>query len=556
MKRWILAILTFFVLAGLIGWRLSQKRAAAAAEEQRAAARKNAPAVVDTVPITRRDIVLTFDAPGSVEAPLTVDITPRITGRITQLAVREGSRVSAGQIVARLDPSEIEAEVRNREAALAQARARYAEAEIAQNPNSVSLTAEVRRQEAALASARAQTERAQADYEAQIATAEAQVTDAVGRIQAAEANITAADASIASAQANLANARLVRERQEALFKEGAIAQQLVDNARTVESVQEAALNEARESRRAAVAARDSAVAQKQAAERQVTLARNLARANVAASNATVKQTQATLEAARANTARDPAYRKNLDALAAAVRAAEAELRASRARLADTVLRAPLSGVVTQRYLDQGALASPQQAVVAVQAIREVWVSVAVPEEVSRRLYTGQSARVTLDAQGNATRTGKIAQVLPAADPQSRQFTVRVRLDNADNRLRPGMSGRVTFETQRANGVLVVPQEAVNPAGEGAATVTVVSADNKASIRTVRTGLSDGRVVAIEGEVAEGDPVVVITGRPLKDGQAVKMAGGSSGGEGGEKAASPAPQGAGAAGAAATAGGNR
>ncbi|HVK04958.1 MAG TPA: efflux RND transporter periplasmic adaptor subunit [Armatimonadaceae bacterium] len=550
MKRWLFVLLSVVVLGSLIAWRLSQKRAEAAAEEKRTAARRSAPLIVETAPVQRRDVVLSFQAPGSVEAPLAVDVTPRVTGRITALTVREGDRVAAGQVLARLDPAEIEAEVRNREAALAQARARLAEAELAQNPNSVALSAEVRRQRAALGTARAQEARAKADFEAAVAAAEAQVTDAEGRIAAAEANITGADAAIASARANLANARLARERQETLFKEGAVAQQLVDNARTVENVQQEAVNQAQETRRAAVAARESALAQKQAAEKQAVVARNLARSNILASGSAVTQAQATLDAARANTGRDPAYAKNLDALRAVVRAAEAEVRASKTRLADTVLRAPIAGVVTQRFLDPGGLASPQQAVAAVQAIEDVWVTVGVPEEVSRRLYTGQAARVTVDGlPPGETLSGKVAQVLPAADPQSRQFTVRVRLANPKRRLRPGMSGTVAFETQRADDVLVVPKEALKraPGGEAAqATVTVVGADGKASVRPVTTGLSDAKVVAIEGELAPGDQVVVVTGRDVKDGQTVQRGGQQQRGGAKPAAAAAAADGKGAA----------
>jgi multidrug resistance efflux pump len=319
MKRWIYVVVPALILAGLIGWRLSQKRAEAAKEQAAGQRMRSAPALVETATVKRGNVVKTFEAVGSVEAPLAVDVSPKVIGRIRYLGVREGDRVRAKQVLVRLDPSELQAEVRQRQAALAQARSRLAEAAFTQSAQGVGVASAVRQQQAALRTAQAQERQARADYEAQIAAAEALVADVQGRIAAAEAGIGAADAAIVSAEANVANARTEVERQETLVREGAGAQQVLDNARTLLQVQEAVLGRARQERRAAVAARASAQAQRRAAERQVQIARNKARADVAASAASVVQARATLESARANTAQTPAYAQNLLALRAASR---------------------------------------------------------------------------------------------------------------------------------------------------------------------------------------------------------------------------------------------
>jgi HlyD family secretion protein len=541
MRRWLLVLVPAVILFALIGWRLSQKKAAAAADEQQRIARQKAPVVVQTANVARRDIIKTFEAVGSVESPMAVELRPKITGRITYLAVREGAQVQAGQVLARLDPTEVQAEVRLKEATVAQARARLLEAELGQGPNDVALSSEVSRQQAAVTSAQATSQQAQADYGAQIASAQATITDAQGRITAAEANIASADAAINAAEANLANARTQQARQEALFKEGATAKELLDNARTAVKVQEGALGQAKEQRSAAVAARDSAIAQRKSAEKQAEVVTNKAKADRAAAQATVKQAQATLKAAQANTQRNPAYRKNLEALRAVVLSGEADLNASRSRLNDTTLLSPITGVVTQRDLDNGALATPTQTILTVQAVKQLWVTVAVPEEISRKIFQAQPASITFDALPGDKYTGKIVQILPAADPQSRQFTVRVRVDNAQNRIKPGMFGRVTFETDRANGALVVPLEAVqnDPEKPGTSKVTIVTPDNKAETREVQTGLADANVISVRSGLQEGEPVVLVTGRPLKDGQAVKTGGGKDkGGKGGGEGPKP------------------
>jgi HlyD family secretion protein len=454
MKRWLLAIIPLVLLGGLIFWRLSEKRAEAAREKAAGERMRSAPANVETARVSRRDIVKTFEAIGNVEAPVAVDVTPKVTGRILFLGVREGDRVQAGQVLVRVDPAEVQAEVRQKQAAVAQARSRLAEAAATANAQGVDVASTVAQRQAALQTAQAQNRQAQADFAAQIAAAEAAVTDAEARITATEADIGRSDAAIARAEASVANAQAEVARQEALVREGASAQQVLDNARTELQVQRAALGQAQQERRAAVATRASAQAQKRAAERRAQIARNKARADVAAATAGVAQARATLRSARANTAQTSAYAQNLRALEAAVAAAEADLRATEARLADTTLRAPISGVVTRRALDNGALASPGQPILSVQAVQQVWATMSIPEEVSRRIYAGQPATVSFDALPGEPFAGRVEQVLPAADPQSRQFTARVRLDNRRNRIRPGMFGRVTLVTEKATGALV------------------------------------------------------------------------------------------------------
>lgn len=537
MKRWLIIGIPLVLILGLVGWRVSQKRAEAADQNKQREARKNAPISVEVAKATRADIVKRFEAVGSLEATLSVDVTPKVAGPIKYLQLREGDRVTQGEVIARIDPREVQATVRSREATLAGARARLAEARAAQEANNTGLTSEVARQTAALATVRAQGQQALANATTQVATARAAVADIQGRVAAAEAEIRASDAAIETAQANLANARTRQARQEALYKEGATSKELLDDARTATEVAEGALKEARERRASAVSTRDTARAQLKTSAAQLREAETYVRAGGVASRANVRQAQAALEAARANTGREQAYSSNLAALSAAVTAAQAELRAAQAQLGDTTLRAPLDGLVTRRYLDPGSLASPSAPVVALASIRRLWATVPVPEEVSRRIVVGQTASVALDAFPGKNFTGRVARIEPAADPGSRQFIVRVALDNQNGRLRPGSFARVTVVTQRENNVVTLPLEAVKKDGD-TSTVTLVGPDETAQTRQVQTGLSDAKRITIEGGLQEGEAAVILSGRPLKDGQKIKVGGGERRGQG--QAAQGAP----------------
>ncbi|MBC8103663.1 MAG: efflux RND transporter periplasmic adaptor subunit [Cytophagales bacterium] len=544
MKRWIVFLVPAILLLGMIGWRISQKNAETAARKTQQAARGKAGSIVEAAVAVRRDIVETYEAVGSAEAPSTVNVTPKVAGRLQYLQVREGDSVQAGQILARIDPAEVQADVRNVEATLAEAQSRLAQAQVTEDATNVGVGAAIQTQQAALATARAVSAQASADQGAQIAAAQAAVADAEGRVEAAKAEIASSEAAIRTAQANLENAQVSLQRQQSLVKEGATARQNLDNAQTILKVQQGALDEAGQRKENALAAQNSALAQQRVAERQVQIAQNKAKSDIAAAQAGVAQARATLSSAQANTSQRSAYQKNLQALAAAVRAAEANVRAAQARLGDTVLRSPLTGVVTQRSLDPGGLATPGQTIVTVQAIRQVWLTTSVPEEVSRSVYLGQTAVVRFDALSGEAYTGRITQLNPAADLQSRQFQIRVRLDNPRGRIKPGMSGQVVLETKRARNVVTVPREAVrftetdraaDGDAAGAATVTVVTAENKAQVRNVRTGLSDDKSVAVSSGLEPGEKVVILTGREVKDGQSVRIAEAKRGKDGGASA---------------------
>src|SRR5438034_9648196 len=128
MKRWILVLVPLLLLGALIGWRLHEKTVAAAAQSQMRTARMKAAPVVAVAAAQVRDIVPTFEAVGGIEAPFNVKIACKATGRIEFLEVREGDRVTQGQVLVRIDPSEIQAQVGQQQAAVAGAESRLAQA--------------------------------------------------------------------------------------------------------------------------------------------------------------------------------------------------------------------------------------------------------------------------------------------------------------------------------------------------------------------------------------------------------------------------------------------
>ena len=497
-----------------------------------AAARKNALPNVTIVPAVMRDIVQTYEAVGTIESPFNVKLAAKITGRIDYLQAREGDAVTQGQVLARVDPSEITALVAQQQSNVAEAQQRLAQAQLTQGSTNVGVTTNIAQQQATVSSAQADYSQQRENYNAQVAAANAAVTDAQEKITNAQSAVRNGEANLRSAQANLNNAQVKLNRTLDLYKQGFIAAQDVDDARTQVEVQRGAVDVANGQLAGAQAQVGSAQAQLNSAKQQASIVATKGKADIEAARQKTLQAQAALKFAQSNRSQTPAYQANLRALQAAVTAAQANLRNTQAQLANTVLTSPMNGFVTQRLADPGTTVTAGTPILAVQSLRQVYVTTSVPEEISHNVRYGEIAPLVLDAFPNRNFVGKVTQINPAADPQSRQFTVRLTLDNPTGQVRPGMFARVTFETKRIPNAIQVPREAVKADKKsGGQIATVVGSDNIAHIRMVKMGASSGANVQILDGVKPGENLVTLSLAPVKEGQKVNAvpAGGATGG---------------------------
>jgi RND family efflux transporter MFP subunit len=529
MKRLIAILLPILVLGSLITWRVLTKRAEARGLTQQRQARANMVPQVGVVPAELRSIKSIFEATGTLESPLDVKISPKVSGRVEYVAVHEGDHVTKGQVLVRIDDSQIEADVREQQAQLAQAQFKLAQALTAEGPTNVGIKTQISQQAASVASAQAAHEQARQNLRLQVAAAQASVEDAQGKVDSTIAAIENARARVNSAQAVLSNARTKLKRVEELNKRGYVATQEVDEARTQVAVEEASVQEAEGQLRSAMAARDSAVAQKRVAEQQVEIVQAKTNADLEAAKQDTLKAKAGLDYAKSNTAQSPAYKQGIAALKAAVAAEQAALASAKARRADTILKSPTDGYVTTRYMDPGSLANAGQPVLEIQFFRQIWVSLSAPDDVSSRLSVGQEAQVTFDAFPGRVFLANIVQINPSADAQARQFVVRATLNNEQRLFRPGMFAHVKLVTADSGPVVTIPREALqeDPTGQF---VNVVDAENKVTRRVVTCGVSDAQYLAVCQGLSAGEQVVTLSSFPLKDGQTVRTGAGRGAGK--------------------------
>jgi membrane fusion protein (multidrug efflux system) len=150
-----------------------------------------------------------------------------------------------------------------------------------------------------------------------------------------------------------------------------------------------------------------------------------------------------------------------------------------------------------------------------------------------KLHLNQPADVIFDALDGKSFPGRVAQINPSADLQSRQFTVRVALNNRARRFSPGMFARVALVVDAVKGTLAVPREAVQQDRDGSRYVMAAqpAKDGKgmqAVKRPVIVNAEDADWVGIAAGVNPGEKVVTMSAAALKDGQAIRAGGGRSG----------------------------
>jgi RND family efflux transporter MFP subunit len=188
--------------------------------------------------------------------------------------------------------------------------------------------------------------------------------------------------------------------------------------------------------------------------------------------------------------------------------ANASLTQARTSLGYTRIRAPFAGVVTERKVDAGTLASPGMPLFTIEDTRSYRLEVAVDESDLRLVRIGQVSPVTIDALGNARLSGKVVQIVPAADPASRSFLVKVELP-ADARLRSGLFGRARFPRGERS-ALLVPSTSLVERGQLQG-VYVLDANQIAGLRYVTLGKSTGEQAEVLSGLQEGEKLVAAPG---------------------------------------------
>lgn len=407
--RTIALVVGLMLASGGIGWFLSQARADRQPTSAPVLATAVAPISVETAVVRKQSVAANRVLTGTVEPVESVTLTSRVMGQIRQIFVREGDRVQAGDRLVVIDV---------------------------------------------------------ADLQAQGNQAIAGVNIAQSNFQAAQARVQEARAQLVEAEAQLAEAQLEQRRMQMLRSEGAVSQQLLDQANTRVQTTQARIQQIR---------------------------------------AGINQSQSAMEQAMAQ-----------------VRQAQAQVQQVSANLDYGTVVAPFSGVVTRRHAEVGAMAGAGQPLVTLESSDRLRFSTQVPESLIAQVKQGQPVSIRLDAL-NRSVSGIVSQIIPSADPVSRNFTVKVTFNQASDII-PGMFGRLQLKDEAAAAlgerlVLMVPQAAV--VQQFGITGVYKVENGQVSFQPITTGQTYGSNIEVFSGVAENDQLVLNPAADLKNGTPVQ-----------------------------------
>lgn len=221
--------------------------------------------------------------------------------------------------------------------------------------------------------------------------------------------------------------------------------------------------------------------------------------------------QSDYEIARANFERATrgASQYQLDDLQRAIDNAQMDVENAQTALAETELKAPFDGVVTEVNAVAGTLLGGFNPVVSLSDLTQLEIAADIDEIDVGQIQEGQSAELHFDAFPGESTTGKLMRLFPAAntDRGATVYRAIITLDPTELKLRPGMGATVNIATMDKKNVLLVPSRAVK--GAGSQKIVVVR-DANGSTRNVvvETGATDGSQTEIIGGVQEGMTIVV------------------------------------------------
>ncbi len=310
----------------------------------------------------------------------------------------------------------------------------------------------------------------------------AAVVDSKGAYEQAAANyrnvssatvpdeVVKAQADLQAAKQSLNAAKKLLDSREQLYREGALARRLVDEA---------------------------AVAYAQAQGQYDTAQKHLESLHNVGRHEEVKGAEGQLESAKG------------------------KYEAAQAQLSYSEIRSPIGGVIADRAIFPGEMASAGTPLLTVMDISSVIARVNLPPPQAAHVRVGQEARIA-SADRGVEANGKVTVVSPAVDPQTTTVEIWVQAPNPGERLRPGGAVNVSILAETIPDAVVVPVSALLPAQAGGSSVMVVGGDSVAHERNIEIGVRASDRVQILRGVAPGDKVVTAGGVGLQDGAKVRV----------------------------------
>lgn len=524
--------------------------------------------IIRTAKVERGTVTSSVSANGVIQPLTTVEVKSNVGGQVVKLAVDEGSIVTAGQLIARVDPTDTQTALDQSQADLASAVSRVDQARQTLAMQRTQNTAQIESAKQSLASARAKLLQAQEQSRVQPTLTRSAISQAKSNLSSAEASLkqtrtalvpqklSSAQAGYDQAQASYSATQKDIARQKELLKLGFVSESQVEASEEKFIVAKAQLDSARRKLDTIKDETDQDLITAQARVDQARAELENAKTNsiqdkvkqqeLLASRAAMRQSEAALQSAVAATHETRIRQGDIIQANSQVQRTQASVKNSQQQLDYATVVAPRAGVVTKKYVEVGSIVTAGRssisgtgsgvAIVDIADVSRMFAMVNVDETDIAQIEVGQEVDVTVQAYPDELFNGKVTKISPQSvtDQSVTTIPVTVEIDLPDQRLKPGMNVNCDFITGRADDVLMVPSEAVKESDDSA-TVTILDHD-KQTTRKVEIGLAGGDNIEIKSGLKEGDVVITAIIEPVVATERVPAAGmggqGRSGGMGG------------------------
>jgi len=482
MKKYIIVPIVFVaIIAGLLvaAHNRAPKQPAKTTQE----IWKDSGVPVETSRVTTGDMDEVVQITGDLSALNSAVISPKISGRLTSISIREGDHVTQGQVVAVLDQGDALSNVESMQASLESAKARLAQAVT---------NAEVTKTQTQIA-----IEQAQANVNSALAKME--VVKKPSRSQ----DRMVAENRINSAKANLDKAEADFKRNERLLKRGAISESAFDIVKTEYIV---------------------AQSDYKSTQDQLSLIDEGGRQeDISSANSQVDVAKGQLRDAKSNAAMNKVKAKDVLAAKAGVQQAQAALDTAKRGLEYTYVKSPISGIVSARTSDPGQVVTPGQTLASIVDLGSLYLKAEISEKYLSTVRNGQSVSVNVDAMSGKVFQGKVTEIYPSGSTLNRNFSARISILGADSSLKPGMSASGEILTGKASRVLLVSKDAIDER-KGIQSVFTIDSGKTAKRHQITVVREDRNYsqLGTPNDLKIGDVVVTEGHNNLQDGTAVEI----------------------------------
>jgi membrane fusion protein (multidrug efflux system) len=212
---------------------------------------------------------------------------------------------------------------------------------------------------------------------------------------------------------------------------------------------------------------------------------------------------------------------SLEQLLAQVQVDEAQVEAAKARLSNTVIRAPFSGKIGLRRVSPGSFVNTSTIITTLDDVSLIKLDFSVPETFLTVVSEGMKITAYSLVYPDRIFSGEVASIDTRLDPVTRAVQVRAIIPNSDGTLKPGMFMSVDLQRERGD-QLMAPEQSIVP--EGSSQYVFVVADGVAEKRAVQLGRRVPGFVVINSGLEAGEAVIVEGTQKVRDGSQVEELG--------------------------------